>query len=245
MYTILVNENNTMSVTENQRIIQRSKLVDTFRVLSLPMYNGLDMRDATVLLEYVKPVSREYKTEILELSQEMYKEHLQYILPIDTEFTKETGNLEFTLSFISLEMQEDGSVKQRVRKIAPAIEKEIIPVAKWRDVVPDAALSPIDQRLIKLEAQRKAFEDMAVVFDMTKADDISYENNELQLIANGQKIGTAVNIGECDCEDGVPVVDFSNREPDISPEDPSGEIDNVVEFDPVNKINTFNNVVKF
>ena len=232
MYTILINENNTMSATEKQRIVQRSKLVDDFRFMVLPTYNGRTMRDATVLLEYLTPVSHEYKTEILTLAEDMYKEYLVYNLPVDTEFTKEAGALQIQLTFISLEMDEQGNTTQRVRKIAPRLEIDIIPITAWSDIVPDSALSAIDQRLIVQEAQLRAINELANTFDMTKADNITYDpdTNKLQLMAGGQLIGQEVSLDDLEDEideDGVPVVNFSTGTNSDHAED---EYDNVIKF---------------
>ena len=58
-------------------------------------------------------------------------------------------------------------------------------------MVPDAELAAIDQRILKLDAIANQLADTQdTVFD-TKADDISYENNTIQLLANGKKIGTS------------------------------------------------------
>ena len=82
MYTILVTTNNEAIVsTPDQRIMQRSKLVDTLHILVAPTYNGISMSDCTVLMEYKLPVSQEARSEILSLSDELYKENLEYTLP--------------------------------------------------------------------------------------------------------------------------------------------------------------------
>ena len=203
MYTILINNDNTMEATQKQRIIQRSKLVDEFQFLVLPAYNGFSMADSTVLMEYLKPVSREYKTEILVKSPDMYKEYLVYKLPLDTEFTKEAGSLEIQLSFIFADIDENGNVIQKVRKISPAINVEIIPISAWADIIPDNALSPIDQRIIMQSAQIKALDELTA---------------RLEDIQGG---------GGCACdEEGVPIIVFgANEESGNQPED-----DNIVEF---------------
>ena len=65
MYTILVTTNNEAIVsTPDQRIMQRSKLVDTLHILVAPTYNGISMSDCTVLMEYKLPVSQEARSEI-------------------------------------------------------------------------------------------------------------------------------------------------------------------------------------
>ena len=55
-----------------------------------PTYKGIDMSDFTVMLEYILPASKEYKTEILVKSDSLYKEKLEYKLPFDTNLTRES-----------------------------------------------------------------------------------------------------------------------------------------------------------
>ena len=73
--------------TPEQRIMQRSKLVDTLHFLTAPTYNGLDMSTCTLLLEYKLPVSQETHSEILTLSNDLYNKNLEYKLPLDTSIT--------------------------------------------------------------------------------------------------------------------------------------------------------------
>lgn len=237
MYVVLINKDNSLSAPKKQRIIQRSKLVDTLWFLVEPMYNGHNMANATVLLEYLKPISKKYCTEILVLSGDRYKDHLKYTLPVDTEFTDEHGSVELQLTFIYVDIDADGKPIQKVRKTAPSIKIEVVPVSAWSDIIPDSALSVIDQRIIKTDAQIKALNDMNEVMNNTKADNLVYDGEKLQLTANGNKIGNSVDItssGEA-IKDGVPVVDFSNITDFVTPDDSTPEDkenDNVVEFDP-------------
>jgi hypothetical protein len=199
MYTLLVNDNNEIVTTVKERIMQRSKLVDNLHILVNPSYKGLDMSDCTVMMEYITPVGREYKTEILVKSDELYKEQLEYRLPFDTCLTKEAGKLELQLTFIKVEMDTDGNVVQRVRKAGPA-SITIVPVSAWSNIIPDDALSALDQRLIMTEAMLNAANETIAAMENTKADNIVYdkETNVLQLTANGQLIGDSVTI-ECTC----------------------------------------------
>ena len=97
MYTILVGESNELVTSVKERIMQRSKLVDNLHFLVDPIYKGIDMTDFTVMMEYILPVSREYKSEVLVKSDELYKEKLEYKLPFDTCLTKEAGDIEVSL----------------------------------------------------------------------------------------------------------------------------------------------------
>ena len=195
MYTILVNNLNELVTTVKNRIMQRSKLVDSLRFLVEPEYNGLDMSTFTVLLEYLTPVSHEYRTEVLVKSADLYKNYLEYTLPFDTQLTREAGDVQLQLTFAQLTIDPDGNNIQRVRKTSSTIIK-ILPITVWSDVIADNALTSIDQRLLQAEAMLQAANEMVDYLDIVKADNMSYnkETNTLQLTANGQPIGDSVEI---------------------------------------------------
>ena len=217
MYVILVNDDNTLSTPKKQRIVQRSKLVDDFWILVNPIYNGRDLTDCTVVLEYVKPVSNEYKTEILVKSEEGYEEYLKYILPVDTEFTKEAGSLKMQLSFVYVDIDADGNHVQCVRKTSPALKVEIIPIEEWFNVIPDSALSAVDQRIIKQDAQIKMMADLVGTMSNNMVDDIKYneEDETLQLQSGGFGVGSKVSVRDM-LDEGVPVVDMDSASGDGS-----------------------------
>ena len=193
MYTFLINADNTITASLTERIMQRSKLVDNLHFLADTIYSGVDMTDYTVLLEYKLPVSKSYKTEILKKSTELYKNKLEYKLPFDTNLTSEAGDIEFWLTFSDVEMTAEGETIQHVRKVGPGVV-HIIQISNWADVVPDEALSSLDQRLIELIALNKSMYDQLNINLDGKADNIKYQNNILQLPSNGKEIGNAVEI---------------------------------------------------
>lgn len=193
MYTFLINADNSLTASVTERIMQRSKLVDNLHFLADTTYSGVDMTDYTVLLEYKLPVSKSYKTEILKKSEELYKNKLEYKLPFDTNLTSEAGDIEFWLTFSDVEMTTEGETIQRVRKVGPGVV-HIIPISNWADVVPDEALSALDQRLIEMIAMNKSMYDQLNINLDGKADNIKYQNNILQLTSNGKEIGNAVEI---------------------------------------------------
>lgn len=164
-YIIVVNDDNELTAPKKTRIMQRSKLVDDMWFLVNPMYNGYDMSSCTALLEYVLPVSKQYKSEILTKSEEGYEEYDKYVLPVDTNLTAESGDVELQLSFICADIDPDGNEVQRVRKTS-TYKVAVVPISAWSDIVPDSALSAIDQRIIKVDSQIKELEDMAdIMFD--------------------------------------------------------------------------------
>lgn len=232
MYVILVNDDDSLYGSHKERIMQRSKCVDSLVFMVNPIYrNTHDMTSASVVLEYLLPVSKKYETEYLTLSDERYNDcFLQYKLPFDTKITSEAGSVELQLTFAYTDLDENGNGIQRVRKTSPTTI-EIIPISAWSDIIPDSALSALDQRIIKLDSQMRAFNEMNQIIINEKADNLKYnkETNELQLLSGGNEIGDKVVIetGTESLKDGVPVVDLNSVSSDTTTE---GTDDNVVEF---------------
>lgn len=164
MYSILLKEDNNLTVTTKERIMQRSKLVDKLRFVVEPTYKGQDMSLYTVAMEYVLPVSKEPHSDILTLNEERYNDFLVYDVPFDTNLTAEAGNVEIWLTFVYVDMNAEGQPIQYVRKTSSCFV-EIIPVAAWTNIIPDEALAAIDQRLLVVNAQIKAMEDMLEIID--------------------------------------------------------------------------------
>ena len=253
MYTILVNDDNTLVTSVRERIMQRSKLMNSLHFLVNPKYeidaikydntstdtsdttedtttedtttsdtttleektdgevtvepvvvDGIaDMSKFTVMLEYLTPVSKQYKSEILTLTiddegnPKTYKDRLEYKLPFDTYLTSEAGDIEVQLTFTAVDLDADGKGYQYVRKTSTTAIT-ITPISAWSDIVPDKALNAIDQRLLETQKQIKALEELNDISATTKADNISLdsETNTIALTANGEKIGDAISISE-------------------------------------------------
>lgn len=193
MYTILVTDSNELVTSVSERIMRRSKLVDNLHFLANQTYKNIDMSEFTVCLEYVLPVSRSYCSEILELSDELYKEKLEYTLPFDTNLTKEAGDIEVQLTFTKVVNNDDGIQTQYVRKTSTTTIT-IYPISAWSDIIPDESLTALDQRLIKADAMIIALEEMELELAQTKADGLVVEDNKLSLTASGEKIGNEVDI---------------------------------------------------
>lgn len=233
-YTILVNSDNSLYGSHKERIIKGSKCVDKLVFVVDPIYKGVDMTDASVVLEYVLPISREYKTEYLTLDDERYGDcFLQYKLPFDSCLTKEAGSIELKLTFVKTEIDANGKDIQRVRKTS-STTVDITPIEVWADIIPDSALSGLDQRIIKQDAQIRALSELAEILNDTKVDDLIYNETEdtLQLSSKGVGVGNKVSVKDM-IDDGIPVVDLdsngeSNNNDNNKPD--NNEDDNVVEF---------------
>lgn len=229
MYTILIKDDNTTIATQRSNIMHRSSLVNEFRILVNPIWNGLskpmDMRNFTCVMEFRLPNSTTYIPEVLTLSEELFEDKLEYKLPINTKLTSEVGNVEYKFIFTYLEMNDKGQFLEHSRKTTSNV-LTVIPVEQWNEYVADSNLDSIVQILMTNQSQIEQNKLYAQMVMATKADSIKYdkETNELSLMGNNQKLDS-VTLEDCECEDGVPIVDFTTVEPEGSL-----ELDNVVEF---------------
>lgn len=195
MYTILVNEDNTMITSIKERIMQRSKMVDSLHFLVDPIYKEIDMSDFTVTMEYILPVSKKYKTETLVKSDELYKNMLEYKLPFDTLLTVEPGEIEIQLTFSNVDLNDEGNDVQYVRKTS-STTITIVPISAWSDIIPDESLSELDQKIIKTDALIKELRDIQDQINVDKADNIVLDDTskELYLTSEGEQVGNRVQL---------------------------------------------------
>ena len=220
--------------SHKERIMQRSKLVDELVFMVHSIYrNKYDMTNATVVLEYLLPVSRKYETEYLTLSDERYNDcFLQYKLPIDTKITSEAGSVELQLTFAYTDLDENGNGIQRVRKTSTTTI-EIVPISAWSDIIPDSALSSLDQRILKIDAQMKGLNDYIEALEggVNIVDNLVYDDCEatLQLSANGVGVGDKVSVKDM-LDDGSPIVDLNSNSVDKPSDDDEPTEDSVVKF---------------
>ena len=257
-YVILIDDNNELYGSRKERIMQRSTGVDTLVFVTNYLYkNVYDMTGATVMLEYILPCSKRYMTEILELSEERYNgSFLQYKLPFTTKLTSEAGKIELQVTFIYADLDVNGNGVQRVRKTSPTTI-EIIPISAWSDIIPDEVLTPLDQRLLKLDAQMRGLNDYMNILDSNQVDNLVYDNKTetLQLMANNKGIGDKVSVRDM-LDDGIPVIDLNTGSNDDSNEEDNNGCDcgcdcenNVVVFSnvekPENAKKNDDNVVEF
>lgn len=206
-YIIIVCDDGSLYGSQKRTIMQREKLFNELWFLAPPCYNGYDMSKCIVTMRYLRPISKEFVSETLVLSDERYEEYLKYVLPVDTCLTEEYGDLELNLTFIMLDV-DNGNIVQRVRK-TDNHNLHITQLPNWDSVVPDKALSALDQRIIAQTAQIRALTDLANAFNDNQVDGLVYDDKSetLQLSARGAGIGNKVSVRDM-LDDGIPVVSF-------------------------------------
>lgn len=256
MYIIIVENDNSLYGSCKEKIIQREKLFNKLCFLVPQHYNGYDMSRCTVTMRYLLPISKEFRTETLILSDERYKEYLKYVVPVDTNLSKEFGDVELNLTFTMLDVDDNGNIVQRVRKTENGV-LHITKIPDWDSMIPDSSLMALDQRILKQDAQFESLANVANILDSVKADNLVYNDDEetLQLSARGVGIGNKISVRDI-LDDGIPVVDLDVKSDDDSNVENNdgcdcGCEDNVVEFGYFSNIDTLNkpedesNVVEF
>ena len=134
------------------------------------------------------------------------------------------------MKVVKADLDISGNGIQKVRKTS-ATTINIVPISAWSDIIPDAALSAIDERLIKLDAQMRGLNDYMNALDSTQVDDLVYNDVDetLQLSANGVGIGNKVSVKEM-LDEGAPVVDLNSKSEDKPNDGDDSTESNVVEF---------------
>lgn len=212
-YIFLLNDDNSIYASHREVLMQRSKLTDEIWFLVKPKYKTVenDMSLFNVVLEYILPNSKSYHSLELVKDEEGYKEYIKYVVPFDANLSSEAGDIQLQLSFIYVGLDADGKSVQKVRKTRPTT-LHITPVAAWSDIIPDASLAAIDQRIIKTQAQIKELGYYAEILGENQVDNLVYDekSDSLQLMAGKKEIGDKVNVKDF-LDDGIPVVDLDNN----------------------------------
>ena len=197
-YTILINDDHSFTHTNKKRLLRGSKNIDGIKFLVKQMYNDLDMTKVNAILEYKKPISCQYGTIVLTPESELYKNRVQYILPVDTTITGEIGEFGLTINFSYLSMSESGEFKEQVRPVgSTALLIEDTP--HWSDYIPSADLSNIAQMAMmnqaSVEQNRVNIEMMNEMLLRDTASTLTVEDGKLYLVsAAGEKMGSPADV---------------------------------------------------
>ena len=167
MYTILVNDDNSLQTSIRSKIMQGSKNIDYLHFLTNPTYNDIDMSELSVILTYILPISKERKTIRLEKSEELYKERLEYKILLDNDenfITSEYGDVKMWLTFIDNE--------NVIRYTMPTF------ITVYR--AEESSSIPIDP------PQTQTVDNLY----------LDKDTNSIYLTANGEAVGTAIPIND-------------------------------------------------
>ena len=214
MYTFLLNKDKSLLATERIKIYQREKLVDKVQFILPQSYEDIDLtnKNVSIILKYVDQEGNA-QSEFLVKDDELYKDnYVRCELPIDTNITKFAGNITLHLTIIYLD------VENQINQVMHSSET-ILTISPLKDMyvnINDKSLEILDQKIIELQASIEAANILNESIDKNKADDLSYDDNALQLMSNGKKIGTPQTLDQLNEFESVHF--DSDDSPDEKPE---------------------------
>lgn len=205
-----MNNDKSLTATVVTTLYQREKLADKIQILIPPNYGELDLSEFTATLKYVDQANVPH-AEILKKDAELYKEHIRYVLPVDTELTQYAGDITIRLTFTKTDME--------ARKVFVVHTGELVikisPLKDYYSFVPDESLEFVDQIVSDLQNKISALDKIADIYDKTKADNIQIKNGKtLQLLSNHTPIGDEVTVfsegsgGDTGCDGSFDIVEF-------------------------------------
>ena len=202
MNSYLIKEDNTIILSTQTPIMEKSNCVDEIQFITPKEYNGYDLSTFDLLLEYLLPISKTNRIMQLELIDDNYKdEYLRYVIPSKANtISGEPGTVELNLSFVKVELDVNGNMIKRVRNLSPTY-LEIVPITSWFHVSDDG-LSQLADLYLSNKAQIEALLDTANIINDNKADNITLDvqSGEIYLVSNDKKIGTGIKLEDLNNE---------------------------------------------
>lgn len=191
MYTILMDKHKQLVKTIETKLYQREKLTEKLQFLFPKFYNAIDLSEFTIILKFIDQQGISH-AEILSPDDDLYKGKIRCTMPIDSDLTKFSGDISIRITFEKIDVENQTQYVLHTGETTITIS----PLKDYYCFVPDKSLEFVDQLVGNLEAKIEATEKIADIYDKSKADNISYSNNDLQLTANGEKIGDSITLSD-------------------------------------------------
>lgn len=239
MYTLKISDENTVTTTVKEKIVERSNYVDKIQIIVDRLYREqIDMsNDTTVWMKYKLPITNKIKMTQLVINNSAYEnDYIQYLIPADAYLTAEAGDIEVSFTFLKLIQNEDESTTSYIRKTTSGVIY-ISPLAEFDKYEPSEMFDEIDQRLLMLIAKQK---------DLESLNKSIYNNmiKDVRLDTEKEKI-TLVNKEGEDTGDGIQVSDLSTIvSKDLIGKDPDGNQDGVIDLDKVPDLQSLDLLLK-
>lgn len=227
MYTLKISDDNTVTTTVKETLIERSNYVDRIQIVTNKLYREqIDMSDTTVYMKYKLPVSNKIKMTQLTVNDLEYEtNYIQYLIPVNAGLTAEAGDIEVSFTFLKLVANDDGTYTSYIRKTTSGVI-HITPLTQFDKYEPSEMFTEIDQRLLAIEGYIK---------DLDALNKATYKNavKDIRLDTEKRKVTLTNNDGE-DAGEGIAMTDLSKMvSEDLTGKDPDGVQDGVVHLDQV------------
>lgn len=195
MYTLLAKKDNLFVTSVKERIVQKTKLTNTVRILVTNEHNGVNMKDCLAIMYYKLPISDEWRSKELTPSEELYQnKYVEYLFPTDTWLTSEYGDVVIELRFYNVSLNDGINVDQYLRKITDGII-HISCSKDWASGIADDLLSPIDQRIIQIMMVQNRQEEMMNEVQANEIETLAVTDGKLHLVTtSGNQKGDTIDI---------------------------------------------------
>ena len=185
-----MNDDKSLTATVVTTLYQREKLADKIQILIPQKYGELDLSEFTATLKYVDQANVPH-VEVLEKDEELYKEHIRYVFPVNTELTQYAGDITIRITLTKANMETKNiyvlHTGEHVIKISP--------LKDYYSFVPDKSLEFVDQMVLELKNKIEAMDKIADTYNKTKADNIQVKDgNKVQLLSNHIPIGDEISV---------------------------------------------------
>lgn len=135
MYTIIMNDDKSLSKTVVKTLFQGEKLVDKFRFLIPQSYNSMSLAEFTTTLKYIDP-GNVLHSEKLTMSDELYNgSMLCFYLPVDSELTRFAGeiNIHLVLTKSGDHLMHSGETSIQINAVDPCYQHTYNPSDRPND----------------------------------------------------------------------------------------------------------------
>ena len=185
-----MNDDKSLTATVVTTLYQREKLADKIQILIPQKYGELNLNEFSAVLKYIDQANVPH-VEILQKDKDLYKEHIRYVLPVDTNLTQYAGDVSIRITFQKNDMK---IMKTYIVHTGELIIK-INPLKDYYSFIPDESLEFVDQIVSNLQNKIEALDKVADTYDKTKADNIQIKNgNKIQLLSNEAPIGDVITV---------------------------------------------------
>lgn len=193
-----MNEDKELIQSKTATIYQKETNVDKIQFLFPQKYQDIDLSKCTAVMKYTDQ-GNEPHGEILELQEELYKERLQYIYSVTTDFTRFAGDIEIYISFLGL--NTDNGLSEEVMHTSKTIIT-IHPIDVFNSFVADSNLSPVDKLMLENKAMAQANQLKLEEIENKMVDDLILTDDLLQVSSKNVPLGEGVTILVPGVDDG-------------------------------------------
>lgn len=196
--TILMDDSKFLKISTNAVLYEGENKIDMIQFLIPFEYDGTDLTDFTIALEYTTPDRSSY-VDILEKDEDLYKEkYIRCTLPVTTRLTKLAGDVQLQLTMNKVDSEQLVQYTLHTSKI-------YVTVHSYEDFYKfsDESLKEMDKIIGKLDAKIGFLNEQTSILTTKVPNDLGIDSDgTLKLsINNKELIGTGVNVGVVEVPD--------------------------------------------